>query len=67
MKEKQAEKVAILPSSIHEVLLIPWDSSEDIGYLRDMVTEINTTQVQLEEVLSNNVYIYDGNEIKIAE
>ena len=66
-EERQAEKVIILPSSIHEVLLIPCDSSADMKYFRDMVKEVNATQVQPEEVLSNNVYVYDGDVITIAE
>lgn len=67
MKENQTEKIVILPSSIHEVLLIPCDDSNDIGYLQGMVKEVNATQVQPEEILSDNVYVYDGNTITIAE
>lgn len=67
MEANQAEKIAILPSSIHEVLLMTCDDHVDIGCLKNMVKEVNATQVEPEEVLSGNVYIYDGNEITIAE
>ena len=67
MKDKQAEKVIILPSSIHETLLIPCDSMPDMEYVKSMVKEVNATQLQPEEILSDNVYVYDGNEITIAE
>lgn len=67
MQETQAERLLILPSSVHETLLIPCDSSANMKYFRDMVKEVNATQVQPEEILSDNVYVYDGNEITIAE
>lgn len=67
MKETKADKVWIIPSSIHETLLIPSDMMSDAEYVKGMVKEVNATQVQPEEILSDNVYVYDGNEITIAE
>ena len=67
MKDKHVEKVLILPSSIHETILIPCDTLPDMECVKDMVKEVNATQVQPEEILSDNVYVYDGNEITIAE
>lgn len=67
LEENQAEKVLILPSSIHETILIPCDTLPNMEYMKDMVKEVNATQVQPEEILSDNVYVYDGNEITIAE
>lgn len=67
MKDKQVEKVLILPSSIHETILIPCDSFTDIKSFKSMVKEVNATQLQPEEILSDNVYVYDGNAIIIAE
>lgn len=51
----------ILPSSIHELLLVPDNGSMDVDTLAQMVHEVNTTQVAPEEVLSDNVYYYDKN------
>ena len=56
----------ILPSSIHETLLIPVSNQMDVEYLRSMVREVNVTQVAPEEVLSDNVYIYRREDDKIA-
>lgn len=67
LEENQAEKVLILPSSIHETILIPCDTLPNMEYVKGMVKEVNATQVQPEEILSDNVYVYDGNEIRIAE
>lgn len=48
----------ILPSSIHEVILIPITNLFNKESLIDMVLDVNCTQVPVEDVLSNQVYIY---------
>lgn len=48
----------ILPSSIHEVIIIPNRGNLERKQLEEMVKEINVTQVPLDEVLSNQVYLY---------
>ena len=67
MKKHHTERLIIIPSSIHEVLLIPCDPETDVQSFKEMIREVNATQLQPEEVLSDNAYIYDGNEIKIIE
>jgi hypothetical protein len=51
--------VYILPSSIHEVILVPFQEEIDKSQLIQMVNEVNETQVAKEEVLSSSVYYYD--------
>lgn len=51
--------VYILPSSIHEVILVPSQEEIDKSQLIQMVNEVNETQVAKEEVLSSSVYYYD--------
>lgn len=51
--------VFILPSSIHETLLIPVSAGMDIEALKNMVRDINKTEVSPDEILSDNVYYYD--------
>lgn len=47
----------ILPSSVHEVLLIPNDDcSMDADALTDMVRAVNANEVRPEEVLSDHAY-----------
>ena len=48
-----------MPSSIHEVILIPDTLDMDIRYMKAMVKEVNGTEVAPDEVLSDNVYRYD--------
>lgn len=52
----------VIPSSIHEVLLLPEEGNgeDDVEELREMVREVNDTQVLGEEILSYQVYHYDG-------
>ena len=47
----------VLPSSIHEVIVVPADVEADM--LFQMVREINETAVAPEEFLSDSVYLYD--------
>ena len=58
----------ILPSSVHETLLIPVSDQFDVETLRAMVCEVNMTQVAPEEQLSDQVYLYsrECDEIRIA-
>lgn len=57
MEKLGTDNVIILPSSIHEVIVIPGNMEPD--ELRKMVMEINDTQVSQNERLSDSVYRYD--------
>lgn len=58
----------ILPSSLHELILVPESKAMDVNEMIEMVKTVNETQVAREEVLSNNVYFLDcfSKEISIA-
>lgn len=49
----------ILPSSIHECILLPQTRSFARSALQTMVEDINRTQLEPEEILSGQVYLYD--------
>lgn len=49
----------VIPSSIHEVLLTPYDRLMDPVRLNEMVVQVNTTQVPKEDILSDHVYYFD--------
>lgn len=57
----------ILPSSIHECLLLPAEGN-DADALRQMVREVNDTQVAEEEILSYSVYRFfrESGKLEIA-
>ena len=48
----------ILPSSIFEIILISDEEAPEKEVLKEMVAEVNNTQVREEEFLSNNIYYY---------
>ncbi|MCM1045974.1 MAG: DUF5688 family protein [Candidatus Gastranaerophilales bacterium] len=49
----------ILPSSIHEVILVADNGRETPEFLKEMIYDVNHTQVEPEEVLSDSLYYYD--------
>lgn len=60
--EKVGGEFYILPSSVHELLIIPRNADTDLKLLESMVQEVNATQVAPEERLSDHVYAYDTKE-----
>lgn len=58
--------IIILPSSIHEVILIPFGGEYDRRYLEEMVREVNATQLDAMEILSDRVYIYKRDAARIT-
>jgi len=56
----------ILPSSRHEVLLVPDNGQMSLSDLESMVREVNATQVAPEDKLTDSVYHYDA-EAKVFE
>ena len=56
----------ILPSSLHEILLVPDNGQMNLHDLEAMVKEVNATQVEPEDKLTDSVYHYDAKD-KIFE
>ncbi|MDO4545769.1 MAG: DUF5688 family protein [Bacillota bacterium] len=60
----------ILPSSVHELLLMPKEHTDNLSYLLDTVRSANRTPfVSSDEYLSDNVYEYDaeGRQVLLSE
>ncbi len=55
----------LLPSSVHEVILVPADETVSKEALWEIVTDINRTQVAEEEILADSVYYYDRKKDRI--
>jgi len=56
--KKIGSDLYILPSSVHELILVPVNDNISPEQLIRMVGEVNTTQVPYEDILSNHVYIF---------
>ena len=65
--EKFPEGVYILPSSVHEVLIIPKENAPSPKELGEMVRAVNRAEVAREEVLSDRIYEYDKEHGKICQ
>lgn len=63
VKEKAAEMLGsgyyVLPSSVHECILVPETAGVNEKELCDMVKQANRTVVEPKDVLSDNVFHYD--------
>ncbi len=68
-KEKSCGYVVILPSSIHELLVIPRKerpTQEELREFQTIVRMVNETQVPPLERLSDQVYLYSDQENRIS-
>ncbi len=48
----------VIPSSVHEVLIVPVSSKKELNHYTQMILEVNATQISKDEVLSNHAYYY---------
>lgn len=52
------EDFYVLPSSVHEVIIVPKSKKIDEKEMNAMIVEINATQLEPEDVLSDHAYLY---------
>ena len=57
----------VLPSSIHEVMILPCSVNDNPEFLRKMVKEANETVVNPQEVLSDRIFMYDREKERLVE
>ena len=62
MMQERVGNFYMIPSSVHEFLLLPESMGMDVSDLERMVREVNASVVLPEDYLSNAVYHYDGAE-----
>ncbi len=56
--DRLGEDFYVLPSSVHECIILPRSATKESHHLRRMVADINCSQVAPEEVLSDSIYLY---------
>ncbi len=66
--DKVGDRFLVLPSSLHETIVLPPKDEAEYGWLAGMVRQVNDTQVEIGERLSYHVYRYsrDEEELKIV-
>ena len=60
--DKVGDRFIVLPSSVHETLVMPSKDETEYKQLADMVRDINKSLVEAEERLSDHVYVYSRDE-----
>ena len=65
ISEKLGGDFVIIPSSIHEVIILPLNTV-DTDTLNGMVNDVNSSEVAPADVLSNHVYKYDSTAKKVV-
>ncbi len=66
ISDRVGSDLFILPSSVHEVILLPDDGQISAGRLKEMILEVNTTQLDPEDVLSDNLYYFNRESADIS-
>lgn len=66
ISEKLGDNLILLPSSVHEFILLPAGFADNPGDFRKIVREVNLTGVAQEEILSDSIYYYDRSTDKIS-
>ncbi len=66
ISEKYDDDLYILPSSVHEVILVGRSMCSDENVLLEMVKDVNNSVVLPDEVLSDNIYMYSKESGKIS-
>ena len=49
----------VLPSSVHELLLVPMDMGVSYDELKKMVEEVNREEITVEDYLSDSIFVYN--------
>ncbi len=67
ISDRLNDNLFLLPSSIHEMLLVPASFVKEPAALRETVHEVNLTEVAQDEILSDSIYFYDraANEVTL--
>ena len=58
LADKLDDNLVVLPSSLHEVIALR-AGGNTLDNLKSIVHEVNTTQVAVTDLLSDNIYVYD--------
>ncbi len=66
LRETTGSDFFLLPSSVHEFIVIPDTGNIDPKELKELVMSVNRSSVTEEEFLSDNVYVYRNEEISIC-
>jgi len=58
--------IYIIPSSTHEVILVPDNGTIDAASIQDMILQVNQTVISPSEILSNQLFYYSRTDNRIS-
>ena len=64
--ERSGTDLIVIPSSIHETILIGRKDHMDLENIQELVEAVNTNCVRDEEVLSNSVYLFEKDTLSLS-
>lgn len=68
VQEKVGDMFYILPSSCHELIVLPYSEEYTVSDLKEMIVQVNASELDPKDVLSNHPYIVDRNgDIYVAQ
>lgn len=59
----------VIPSSVHEIIAVSadyFDKEKDIQAIKNMIYEINRTELKAQDFLSDELYAYDSEEMELV-
>ncbi|MBQ6469596.1 MAG: hypothetical protein IJJ50_06055 [Lachnospiraceae bacterium] len=59
LRKKIGGKLFLLPSSVHEWIILPGNETTKIRELNELICEVNEMMVSQEEVLGSHAYLFD--------
>lgn len=63
----QSEKIFVIPSSVHEVLLFPKEGGVSAKQFNDLIDYVNQTEVDSRDRLASRAMLYDSRSHRLAD
>lgn len=63
----RSEKIFVIPSSIHEVLLFPEEGGVSAKQFNDLIDHVNQTEVEPRDRLASRAMLYDSRSHRLAD
>lgn len=62
LSEQMGGDFYIIPSSVHELIIVPNNIENSLMNLNEMIREVNSTMLSKDEILSDHAYLYNSTE-----
>lgn len=66
VREQLGRDFFVLPSSIHELIVVPYDERYNVTELKEMVAFVNEEKLRPDEYLSDSIYFYNEKGLSVV-